>query len=499
MHWKQTILLLLLIILNVVSKALFAQNDPQPTNYNDFILKKGENAKDKIDKNLFIKVYTDKISCYVGEPVLATYKLYTRLHSTSNTIKTPSFTGFSVIDLVQPEWGTSHTIENLGGRDYYIYIIRKAQLYPSQPGAAELQAATVENKIRFVKGEYLTQTSGSDSPEFLPGTKKADAILDTTVIIESKPVSINVKPLPGNGKPVSFNGAVGNFMIDALVEKDSLTSDDAGRLRILLSGEGNITLVAAPEVPWPNGIEGFEPAVKDGLNKLSIPVSGSKIFDYSFTVAKEGDYTIAPVAFSFFDLTSGRYKTVSTKPVTVHIAKGTGKRPAIAVVDNRGRQERFADAIFTHRWMIIVPVALLIIICLLLWLRMDKKREQEKLIAAALQKEEENIVEEKIPVNPLAQSELLLFTNAPRQFYETLDKELHIFLANKLKLPAEAISKRTIAEALDKSGINIADSIAIQQLLDDIAMQLYTPFADENKMQDHYVEAMRLIKRVGAN
>ena len=51
MHWKQTILLLLLIILNVVSKALFAQNDPQPTNYNDFILKKGENAKDKIDKN----------------------------------------------------------------------------------------------------------------------------------------------------------------------------------------------------------------------------------------------------------------------------------------------------------------------------------------------------------------------------------------------------------------------------------------------------------------
>jgi hypothetical protein len=78
-----------------------------------------------------------------------------------------------------------------------------------------------------------------------------------------------------------------------------------------------------------------------------------------------------------------------------------------------------------------------------------------------------------------------------------IDKELHVFLAGKLKLSPEAISKKTIADGLDRMGVGISDSIAIQKLLDDIGMQLYTPFADENKMQDYYVDAVRIINKVG--
>ena len=67
--------------------------------YDDYILRKGENVAEKIKKNLFIKIDVNKKSCYVGEPIVATYKLYTRLKSESNIIKTPSFNGFSVSEL----------------------------------------------------------------------------------------------------------------------------------------------------------------------------------------------------------------------------------------------------------------------------------------------------------------------------------------------------------------------------------------------------------------
>lgn len=468
----------------------------QPADYNGFILKKGENKQEKIDKNIFIKVFTDKTSCYVGEPVLVTYKLYTRLNSRSKIIKRSAFNGFSVIDLQPEQWGSSDTKENVDGHEYYVYMLRQAQLYPMQPGAAALEPVLVENYIRLLKAEYIKQSRDDSPPEILPGVKKEDAVIDTTVITGSTPVSINVKPLPVTGKPVAFNGAVGNFMMDALVEKSDLSTDDAGNLRILLSGEGNMTLLSAPEVAWPNGLEGYEPAVKDGLNRLSVPVSGSKIFDYAFTAAKEGNYTIPSIELSFFDLASGKYKTVSTKAVTVHITKGTGKRPVIAA-DNRSRQKSFAEKIFTHRWMIIVPVALLIIIGLLLWLKVDKKKEKEKSFAAALQQiQVAPVVEESIPSNPLEQSEITLVQNDTRKFYETIDKELHIFLAGRLQIPVETISKKAIADGLDRSGVNITDSLAVQQLLDDIAMQLYTPFADENKMQEYYLEAMRLLKNL---
>ena len=71
---------------------------------------------------------------------------------------------------------------------------------------------------------------------------------------------------------------------------------------------------------------------------------------------------------------------------------------------------------------------------------------------------------------------------------------LHVFLAKKLKLPVETISKKSIAAALDKSGVPVAESLAIQKLLDDVALQLYTPSTDESKTQEFFVEAVRLVK-----
>lgn len=476
----------------------FDEQPERATNYNDFILRKGETVQDKVSKNLFIRVLTDKKSCYVGEPVVATYKLYTRLKSESSISKNPSLNGFSVIDLVQPQSGINYAVENFEGRDYNVYIIRRPQLYPLQPGAAELEPAAVDNALHFVKEEYLRKMPDG-SYEFLPGVTSKEAAFDENVTVESRPDTITVKPLPAEGKPASFNGAVGNFSIDAFAEKENITTDDAGKLRILLSGQGNMTLVPSPEVQWPKGIEGYEPVVKDGLNRLTVPVRGSRAFEFSFTAEKPGDYTIPAISFSFFDPQRARYEVISTKPITVHIKKGTGKKPVVAET-GKGVRESFFEKIFTNRWMIILPVALLIITGLILWVRADKKKQQEKQRSReALLQQEESIVEEEVsplPFNPLCQSEALLLHNDAKHFYDMLGKELHVFLAQKLQLAPEAVSKKTIADGLDKLGVSIADSFAMQQLLDDIALQLYTPFADETKMQNVFVEAMRLIDAV---
>lgn len=466
--------------------------EPQePAGYNDFILQKGENIEDKISKNLFVKVEADKTTCYIGEPVVVTYKLYTRLKSESNIIKNPSFNGFSVIDLVPSQSGFNYSVEKLNGRDYNVYILRKVQLYPLQAGVAELEVASVDNRVQFVKAEYLPKGATQDVfGDFVPGAIPREAMLDERVTVESKPMQIDVKPLPEADKPGNFNGAVGNYTVEAIVEKDSLTTDDAGMLKLLLSGEGNFTLLPTPEVTWPAGIEGYEPRVKEGLNKLSVPVSGSKIFDYPFTCSKEGVFTISPIVFSFFDVASGKYKTVSTQPLTVTVKKGTGKKPVLPAADPRSGRESFFDTVFANRWMIFVPLALLMIGGLLIWLRADRKKQA---VPAPIEEKPAVMVEAAPPKNPLAQTEIMLVRNEPRQFYEILNKELHLFLAEKLHLSPEELNKKNIAEGLDRLGASLGHRIAVQQLLDDIALQLYTPFADENKMQEYYVEAVRLV------
>src|SRR5688572_19944345 len=65
----------------------------------EYILKPGENTARKISDNLFVKAQAEKKTCYVGEPIVVTYKLYSRLTATSKITKQPTLGGFSVYDM----------------------------------------------------------------------------------------------------------------------------------------------------------------------------------------------------------------------------------------------------------------------------------------------------------------------------------------------------------------------------------------------------------------
>ncbi len=482
----------------------FDEPEPEPQ-FNDFILKKGERLYDKINKNIFIKTVADKTTCYVGEPVIVTYKLYTRLKSESNIVKNPSLNGFSVIDLVLPG-NISYTVEKLNGRAYNVYILRKAQLYPLQAGDAELESAEVENNIHFIKEEYLQSRPDDLFGGFSPAAIPAAAMLNEKVSLQSTPVIINVKPLPDAGKPASFTGAVGKFSIEAAVEKNNFTTADAGKLKITINGQGNLTLINAPDIAWPQDTEGYDPAVKDELNKLTVPVSGSKIIEYPFTVAKAGTYILPPVEFSYFDIAAKKYKVVTTTAITVTVAKGTDKKnesPVFTV--NKSSREKFFDTIFTERRLIVLPIAILIITGLLWWLKKDKRKQAvdtDKQIAAAenaIEKNEYENIRHHNLVNPLGNTAIKLAAHDAHCFYQTINKELRFFLSVKLQLQAETMNKKNIADALDKTGIAFNKSLGIQQLLDDIEWQLYTPFADESNMQEIYERAEMLVHAFDKN
>lgn len=465
------------------------------TDNRDFILKKGENIQAKINNNIFIKVDVDKTSCFIGEPIVVIYKLYTRLKSESNITKNPSFNGFSVIDLSQP--GSSYySIEKLNGREYNVYTLRKSQLYPLQAGAMEVETAEVDNNIHFVKEEFIKTHGGNGivNDWGLNGVPQ-EAMQDEKVTLQSKPVVINVKPLPDTNKPASFNGAVGRFTLEGGVEKNKFSTDDAGRFQLIITGQGNMDLINAPEIVWPAGIESYDPKIESALNKQAVPVSGSKSFEYNFTVSKAGTYTLPVVEYSYFDAALKTYKILTTKPMVITVTKGTGK-PMAAKNDTivKTDKERFFDTIFSNRLWIIVPVALIIFTGLFFWIKRENSKETA--IAAARKEEEKKLgtVKRKaMPDNPLLHTEHKLVQHDSKGFYEVLNKELRQFLAVRLQIPVEIINKKRMAEELDKTGVAVTTSLQIQQLLQDIEWQLYTPFTDENKMQEMYQAANTIV------
>lgn len=128
----------------------FGPSVPEVSDRED-IIKPGENVKEKIRKNLFVKVQVDRNSCFVGEPIVATYKLYSRVNAESRVTRRPSLNGFSVYDMVDP--GTDAvSMEKLNGKVFTVHTIRKTQLIPLQAGSIDLDPVEVENTVHFVKG-----------------------------------------------------------------------------------------------------------------------------------------------------------------------------------------------------------------------------------------------------------------------------------------------------------------------------------------------------------
>ncbi len=470
--------------------------------YKDYILKKGENVYDKINKNIFIKVDVNKNNVYEGEPIVVVYKLFTRLKSESSIIKNPAFNGFSVIDLMPPG-NTYYAIEKLNGREYNVYTLRKSQLYPLQTGKIELESAEVENNIHFIKEEFLSRQRNTLDDMFRNFTQTAipaEGMYDEKVTLRSKPVFINVKALPAQEKPGIFNGAVGKFNLESSLEKTNFTTDDAGKLRVIISGEGNMTMINAPDINWPAGIESFDPSAREQLNKYAVPVSGTKVFEYPFTVTRPGSYIVPAVSFCYFDAKQQAYKTITTQPFNIKVEAGSGKPPVFAKSNNtKNGKGEFFEMLFTNRWLIIVPLGILLITGLFVWLKKENKKNTNP-ARSTIAPASTTAVQAVAAINfkPLSLTEEKLIQQDHKGFYETINKEFRKFLADKLELPVETINKKKIAEAADKKSIPVSTCLQIQHLLDDIEWQLYTPFSDQDKMQETYNTADAVVHTMNA-
>ena len=467
------------------------------SSFNDYILKKGENMAQKINKNIFIKVVTNKTTCFIGEPIVVTYKLYTRLKSESSITKNPSFNGFSVIDLLPPG-NTNYSTEQINGREYNVYILRKSQLYPLQAGAVELESAEVDNTIHFIKEEYLNNQRGGLDDFFSDLTQTsipAEGVRDEKVTLQSKPAIITVKPLPEIDRPISFKGSVGNFTFEASLQKNNFTTDDAGKLTLTISGAGNMSMVIAPDISWPAGMEGYEPKTKDQLDQLTVPVSGIKTFEYAFTVSKPGSYNIPPVDFSYFNAVEGKYITLRSTPLPLTISQGTGRGTFTKNQHTLQTQhQQVVDGLFINRWWMLVPFAAGLFGILLIWFKKKRKKISDD-------KEEVNSVADTapllaakvhLPLHPFLLSEEKLIGRDFKGFYEALNNELRKFLADTLQVPLATISKKIIEVSAEQQGISLNTSLQIQQLLDDIEWQLYTPLASADSMEELYGRAIAI-------
>ncbi|MDP4265264.1 MAG: BatD family protein, partial [Bacteroidota bacterium] len=412
-----------------------AKEGPGETS-SEYFLHPGEDPYEKMKKNLFMKVLVDKKSCYVGEPVVATFKLYSRLESRSDIVKNPGFYGFAVQDIITLGDNLTET-EMINGKPFDVHTIRKVQLYPLQAGLFVIDPMEVTNKAEFSKSAVDKKTE-QEITEGVPRDNK-DKEKDNTVTYENsistEKIAITVKPYPLKNKPPVFTGATGNFSINASLGKESLARNEEGSFIITIHGSGNFTQLSAPAIQWPEGIEGFEPVTEDSLDKIQAPLKGARTFRYSFISGKPGRYTIPSVSFSFFDPVGNNYKTISTSSAEVNISNTEIKKTT---------REQQTMIVKRHPpgqlWWIGAGLLLLLIV---ITGSLIRKRKQ-----GVINDIKTDTPATAIPVDRLLQPAQFALQAEDGRFYSLLQKLIWEHLSDRLKLSGSKMNKHDLYLAM---------------------------------------------------
>ncbi|HEY0432570.1 MAG TPA: BatD family protein [Chitinophagaceae bacterium] len=453
-----------------------------------YYLKPGEDPLQKIHKNLFLRVDVDKKSCYVGEPVVATFKLYSRLQSRSNVVKNPAFYGFSVFDMVEANDQVSDE-EKVNGAWFDVHVVRKVQLYPLEAGIFNIDPMQIDNKVEFAV-DVAGRADGSKVTEHMYNQKKDEPTRDSReyeLTLSTAAIPITVHPLPSRDMADTFEGAVGNFTISAGLARDTVLRNAEDSFYVEISGSGNFQRVNAPHIQWPAQFEHFDPKVTDTFDKSKVPMTGQRRFRYVFVSSKPGVITLPPASFTFFDITRKKYRTVSTDPFSVFVSarpksfKTPGPINDLPGV-NPGNTGLLAGGI----------AALVAAAFIAWWWRRKKRIRRPQQPLASIEAPPASTIDE------LLQPAALEAQGTGKSFYDALPRAIWQFLHQRFDSPGAIMTKMDLSSILEKHAVDKELRERLIDLLHQCETSVYTSIEllpDRQRMLNDGKEILTVIDR----
>ena len=424
---------------------------------------------------------------FVNEPVTVIYKLYFEPRSTVGNFRNfiaPKYEDFwsQYIDMKQltAERG------KFNGKDYSMVVLRKVILYPLEAGAKKIEPFKID-----IDAEVPT------------GRRDFFGQYEMSVVQKSLSTgvqTINVKPLPENGKPEGFTGAVGKFDFVVKPSKTTLKAGESLDLEISVSGKGNLKLFTLPKPVVPSAIEMYEPAHTENVET---PVTGmaGKISDkYTIIPQFKGKYTIKPIVFSYYDLTTKSYKTITSNEITIDVLEGDG-----TIVSNQkatNKQEVIKKDVFQYNKLksefasvhkkdflgsglfyslLLAPLFLIPIVMI------ARKQKEAKDADAFGNRVRRN---NKLVKKYLSEAKKQMGDKVP--FYMAMEKALHNFLKAKLHIETVEMSKENIIEILQNKNASETSVNQFMELMNDCEFARYAP-ATDTAMNNDFDRAIEII------
>ena len=412
------------------------------------------------DENLYLVADVSKTNPYINEPITVVYKLYFANIGISNLGESskPKYNDF---------WSQNIEIKQLAaeegifkGQNFRFIVLKKVVLYPQKSGRLKIEPLSLSVDVQ------------------LP-TNRRDMfgrmmLTETTKRVSAGAKTITVKPLPEAGKPDDFSGAVGDFDFKVTPSKTTLKHGESLDLVVSVTGKGNLKLFSLPKPVVPNALEMYDAVHSEDISTPLSGMAGKSSDSYAIIPQYRGNYPVKPMQFSYFDLSSGTYKTLRSPQIMINVLDGPTPADSTATGGNKNKitaveefktiksktnlvtidkEHFFGSNLFIG--LLLLPFLLVPIIVLF-------KKKKEAM--------DGDISGNRIRMNnKLAKkylSEAKKQINNKELFYIALEKAMHNFLKAKLHIETSEMSKDNIQELLLSRNANpdaVNDFIALTE------------------------------------
>jgi hypothetical protein len=254
---------------------------------------------------IFIRAELDKTSVYPGQQVTLSYRLYTQVSIQGIQLQeNPPLSGFWVEDMDVDKIPRGQP-QIVNGQEYQAFTIKRQALFATTTGRLKIPSSVIAVSAR-TEGDFFGVFGRTE-----------------TLYRKTQEVFLEVKPLPVAGRPANFQNAVGTFNLNAGIDKSEVAAGDAVALRLKLSGQGNLKMI--PDIPLPN-LPDFTTYSSKHTDSVrpgeAYQIGGEKNWEYVLVPKSPGRYTIPALSFSYFNAAQGKYETVSTSPLALHVLPG---------------------------------------------------------------------------------------------------------------------------------------------------------------------------------
>ena len=453
-------------------------------------------ANRTIEKDdLLLRLELSSKSVYKGEPVRAILKLYSRVNiAGSEGAKMPSFNGFwsQQVDIEQGPFR-----ETLNGKVYETYNIAEYLLYPQQGGALTIEPAELT-----VVAQVVVKSNRGFDPFFGGGHE----VYNVRRPLKTPAVKVQVKEFPA-GAPASFSGAVGRYTMSHRLSSAEVAANSAVTLQLTISGSGNLNFISAPTLSLPSSFELYDVKSEEKIQTNASGSVGYRRFDYPFIVRAEGDYEIAPIEFTYFDLEKKKYVTLATPPlkmvVTPDKSVATQQQQVVGIkredVRLLGEDIRFIKLGAPALRSVVAPLALspiywaaivaMLCVAIVAYFLIRKQIRDSRNVVLVKGKRAN-----KVAVKRFRIAEKYMREQDHRAFYEEMLRALWGYLGDKFNIPVADLTREVVREELSRRGAS-AEAETIIAVIARCEEAQYSPQAS-SEMHEIYEEGVDALSKI---